>query len=174
MAIQLRLPIGFLQRPFPDLPPFTWMLGHEFRLDPRWAHAGLELPDPDPGSARRQDPGPELHAAQGVGLFDTWDHYHFHHPGRDPMIHGPWLVNLSHPLVLASASPRRTWILSQLGIPHSVDPAHIDEDAVIHPDPAQLVLVLARDKAMAISHRRAGELVLGADTVVYLSPDVLG
>jgi septum formation protein len=90
------------------------------------------------------------------------------------MIHGPWLVNLSHPLVLASASPRRTWILSQLGIPHSVDPAHIDEDAVIHPDPAQLVLMLARDKAMAISHRRAGELVLGADTVVYLSPDVLG
>jgi len=90
------------------------------------------------------------------------------------MIHGPWLVDLSHPLVLASASPRRTWILSQLGIPHTVDPAHIDEDAVVHPDPAQLVLTLARDKALAVSDRRPGELVLGADTVVYLSPDVLG
>jgi len=90
------------------------------------------------------------------------------------MNHGPWLLDLSRPLVLASASPRRTWILSQLGIPHAVDPAHIDEDAVVHPDPAQLVLTLARDKALAVSDRRPGELVLGADTVVYLSPDVLG
>jgi len=90
------------------------------------------------------------------------------------MKHGTWLMDLSHPLVLASASPRRTWILSQLGIPHAVDPAHIDEEAVVHPDPAQLVLVLAREKALAVSRRHPGELVLGADTVVYLSPDVLG
>lgn len=90
------------------------------------------------------------------------------------MNHGPWLSDLSRPLVLASASPRRTWILSRLGIPHRVEPADIDESAVFHQDPAQLVLMLARDKALAISQRRPGELVLGADTVVYLSPDVLG
>lgn len=90
------------------------------------------------------------------------------------MMPGPWLMDLSRPLVLASASPRRTWILSQLGIPHVVDPAHIDEEAVVRPDPSQLVLVLAREKALAVSRRRPGELVLGADTVVYLSPYVLG
>ena len=46
----------------------------------------------------------------------------------------PWTGALTHPLVLASASPRRTWILGQLGIPHEVDPAHIDETVV--PDTA--------------------------------------
>jgi len=90
------------------------------------------------------------------------------------MIQGPWLERLSHPLVLASASPRRTWILSQLGIPHRVDPANIDEESVRIPDPARLVLELSRVKATAISSRSPGELVLGADTVVYLSTQVLG
>jgi len=90
------------------------------------------------------------------------------------MIQGPWLERLSHPLVLASASPRRTWILSQLGIPHRVDPADIDEEAVRMADPAALVLELSRAKAVATSTRCPGELVLGADTVVYLSRQVLG
>ena len=84
------------------------------------------------------------------------------------MIRGPWLERLSHPLVLASASPRRTWILGQLGIPHRVDPANIDEESARIPDPADLVLELARAKAVATSIRCPGELVLGADTVVYL------
>jgi septum formation protein len=86
----------------------------------------------------------------------------------------PWLSPLRHPLVLASASPRRDWILSQLGIPHSVDPADIDEEAVRLADPAALVLELARAKAVATSRRRPGHLVLGADTVVYLCPRILG
>jgi septum formation protein len=76
--------------------------------------------------------------------------------------------------VLASASPRRTWILGQLGIPHLVDPAHIDEDSVRIEDPSDLVLHLAREKALETSRRHPGALVLGADTVVYLSPRILG
>jgi len=86
----------------------------------------------------------------------------------------PWLGELSHPLVLASASPRRAWILSQLGIFHTVDPADLDEGAFPIDDPERLVLTLAREKALAVSRRRPGHLVLGADTVVYLSPRVLG
>lgn len=86
----------------------------------------------------------------------------------------PWTGPLHRPLVLASASPRRTWILEQLGIPHSVDPAHIDESTVPQGDPEFLVLELAARKAFETSLRHPGALVLGADTVVYLEPRVLG
>lgn len=85
-----------------------------------------------------------------------------------------WTSALPAPLVLASASPRRTWILGQLGIEHVVDPAHIDEDALVRDDPSRLVLDLAAAKAVATSHRHPGALVLGADTVVVLDDHVLG
>jgi septum formation protein len=90
------------------------------------------------------------------------------------MTPSPWIPELPVPLVLASASPRRTWILSQLGIPHSVDPANIDESREDESDPAALVLGLAAKKAVETSRRHPGALVLGADTIVYLSPYVLG
>lgn len=90
------------------------------------------------------------------------------------MTESPWIPALDVPLVLASASPRRTWILSQLGIPHTVDPADIDESQEDESDPAALVLNLAAKKAMATSLRHSGSLVLGADTIVYLSGHVLG
>lgn len=86
----------------------------------------------------------------------------------------PWTGALSHPLVLASASPRRTWILDQLGIPHQVDPAHIDESVVPDADPRHLVLELSALKAEAVSSRHPGALVLGSDTVVVLDGRVLG
>ena len=60
-------------------------------------------------------------------------------------------------LVLASASPRRTWILGQLGIPHEVDPAHIDETVVPDTDPTHLVLELSALKAELTLSRRAVE-----------------
>lgn len=86
----------------------------------------------------------------------------------------PWIPELTVPLVLASASPRRTWILSQLGIPHTVDPADIDESQEDESDPAALVRELAVKKAIETSRRHPGSLVLGADTIVYLYPHVLG
>jgi septum formation protein len=85
-----------------------------------------------------------------------------------------WTQSLRAPLVLASASPRRTWILGQLGIEHLVDPADIDETAVSDADPEHLVHELSARKAESTSLRHPGSLVLGSDTVVYLEPDVLG
>lgn len=90
------------------------------------------------------------------------------------MTDSPWTGTMRRPLVLASASPRRTWILGQLGIDHTVDPAHIDESSVAITDPEQLVLELAARKAFETSLRHPGALVLGSDTVVYLEPDILG
>lgn len=51
-------------------------------------------------------------------------------------------------------------------------PVDIDESAEDHETPDHYVLRLARAKASA--HREAGELVLGADTIVVLDDDLLG
>ncbi|MHA1568584.1 MAG: Maf family protein, partial [Alphaproteobacteria bacterium] len=70
-------------------------------------------------------------------------------------------------LVLASASPRRRALLSQIGIaPDSVLPAEIDETPRPGEPPAALASRLAREKARQIAARAPGAFVLGADTVV--------
>jgi septum formation protein len=70
-------------------------------------------------------------------------------------------------LVLASQSSSRREILAAAGIPHEVDPANIDErlreqqlDAC---KPGQVAELLAREKALTVSARRPGAVVLGAD-----------
>jgi septum formation protein len=75
---------------------------------------------------------------------------------------------LIRPLILASASPQRRAILADAGIEFEVRPADVDEDET--GDPAQVAEGNARRKATAI----AGDLVLGADTVVALDGVILG
>lgn len=75
-------------------------------------------------------------------------------------------------LVLASASPRRSELLSVVGIPFVVRAAEVDETPLPGETPAALVERLARLKAAA--DVRPGELVLGADTEVALDGEVLG
>lgn len=66
--------------------------------------------------------------------------------------------------VLASASPQRTAILQQLGIPHVVDPAHIQERS--DGDPRELAEWNATTKAHAVAKRHPFVPVIGSDTVV--------
>ncbi len=69
-------------------------------------------------------------------------------------------------LVLASQSESRHAILSAAGIPHAIDPAHIDERRIERragSSAAEVAQVLAREKALVVSARRPGALVLGAD-----------
>jgi septum formation protein len=73
-------------------------------------------------------------------------------------------------LVLASQSPRRRELLSQLGLALDVRPAHADESLRPGERPRDYVLRVAREKARAVP----GELVLGADTAVVLGDEVLG
>ena len=79
-------------------------------------------------------------------------------------------------LVLASASPRRRQLLERAGIAFSVSPADLDESSLPGESPRALVLRLAREKALAVAAKLAGEpaLVLGADTIVVVGEDVLG
>jgi septum formation protein len=78
------------------------------------------------------------------------------------------------PLVLASASPRRQALLTQLGLTFLVDPANVDESAQPRESPRTYVMRLAQHKAEAVSRRHPGSVVLGADTTVALDGEVLG
>jgi nucleoside triphosphate pyrophosphatase len=80
-----------------------------------------------------------------------------------------------HPvLCLASASPRRQELLSQIGVAHVVAVANIDEAMRPGEAPADYVIRLAREKALAI--RRSGQQlpVLAADTTVVVDNRVFG
>jgi len=76
-------------------------------------------------------------------------------------------------LVLASASPRRQDLLKNAGIAFAVQSADIDETPLSDEDPVACAERLAREKALAISKLRPHDLVLGADTVVFLNDTML-
>jgi septum formation protein len=78
------------------------------------------------------------------------------------------------PLVLASASPRRRYLLRLLGVRFEVVPSGIPEAALAGEMPRPLALRLARAKALAVSKRRKRRWVLGADTVVWAGGRPLG
>jgi len=81
-------------------------------------------------------------------------------------------------LVLASASPRRRELLTQVGFEFEIHPAHIPEDPLPDEDPIAYVTRLARQKAEAVYAQLASTkphiTVLGADTTVTLDNHILG
>jgi septum formation protein len=88
-------------------------------------------------------------------------------------------------LVLASASPRRRELLTQVGYRFQVHPAHIPEDPLPGEDPIVYVTRLAREKAEAAfrelttsspkpEKNEQSIVVLGADTTVTLDNAILG
>src|SRR5262249_27991303 len=77
------------------------------------------------------------------------------------------------PLVLASASPRRSELLRNAGIPFVVQPAHVDERMLPGEAPEAYARRLAAEKAHAVFRQRPQETVLGADTIVVVDSHVL-
>lgn len=73
-------------------------------------------------------------------------------------------------VVLASASPRRSELLSEVAEDLVVHPSDIDESLVKAGSPRALVRALSERKASAVAAVRGNvdEVVIGADTVVYL------
>jgi len=84
------------------------------------------------------------------------------------------------PLFLASGSPRRRELLTQIGVPFQVVSASIDETPLPDECPAAYVERLARAKARAGREHlleasvSAPFCVLGADTAVVLDDQILG
>jgi septum formation protein len=76
---------------------------------------------------------------------------------------------------LASASPRRSELLRQIGVEFRVRAAAIAEDRLYAEKPEQYVVRLAAAKAETVWAAVAGaQPVLGADTTVVLGREVLG
>jgi septum formation protein len=81
-----------------------------------------------------------------------------------------WLAD--RPLVLASKSVSRRTLLEGAGIPIEISVADIDERAVEAKaglaDPGQVAVLLAREKALAVSGQYPGRMVIGADQTLAL------
>jgi septum formation protein len=78
------------------------------------------------------------------------------------------------PIILASASPRRKYLLEQAGLLIEVIPGGFDEDSITEPEPAARVRILAEKKAGQIAARHPDRWVIGADTVVVIDGSILG
>jgi septum formation protein len=77
-------------------------------------------------------------------------------------------------IILASASPRRSELMSLAGIHFSTVPADICEDVLPGEQPADHVMRLAREKAQAVAKTTDGRWFIGADTVVVLDGRIMG
>jgi septum formation protein len=80
-------------------------------------------------------------------------------------------------IYLASASPRRSELLRQIGVAHEVRPVHIDESPRGREQPRHYALRLAEEKARRLWETipaAARQPVLAADTTVALGDAILG
>jgi len=78
-------------------------------------------------------------------------------------------------LILASTSPYRKSLLERLGLPFEVESPGIDEshwkESISNPQ--ELAVVLAREKARAVSSRHPAAVILGSDQVAVLGSEIL-
>lgn len=80
-----------------------------------------------------------------------------------------------NPLYLASGSPRRHELLTQIGVPFTTVSAPIDETPLANEGAQAYVERLARAKAEAgLASLKGPAVVLGADTAVVLDGRILG
>ena len=77
-------------------------------------------------------------------------------------------------IILASKSPRRTEILSLMGIKHIIIPSQEEEKIEPNLSPKQVVQSLAFQKAQSISKQYPSDLVIGSDTIVVINNQILG
>jgi septum formation protein len=81
---------------------------------------------------------------------------------------------MSDRLILASASPRRLELLSQIGLTSQVHPADIDETPLPGETAKNMVLRLSETKARAIAPLHPGAFILAADTTVAVGRRIIG
>ena len=81
-------------------------------------------------------------------------------------------------IILASQSPRRRELLTQIGLEFEVHPAG-GEEIITSTDPVEVVKSLSTQKAAAVKEELEGQLpenwlVIGADTIVVYDGKILG
>ena len=83
-------------------------------------------------------------------------------------------MSLLPPLILASASPRRSELLRQMGLAFEVITASTPEIQPEHLTPLEVCQINAYRKARAVAKKFPDSLVLGADTLVWLGTRIFG
>ena len=78
------------------------------------------------------------------------------------------------PLVLASTSPRRRWLLEKLGRDFTIVAPDVDEVAHDGELPADFAQRMADEKAADVARRHGDAWIVAADTVVALDTVTLG
>jgi len=78
------------------------------------------------------------------------------------------------PLILASASPRRSQLLKELALSFKVVPGRAEEIHPEHLTPHEICQINAYRKARVIGKKHPDALVLGADTIVCMGTRVFG
>ena len=77
-------------------------------------------------------------------------------------------------LILASASPRRHYLLRLIRLKHTVIHPRVKEEEYSDSDPVRHVLGLSRLKARSVRDDLSRGYILGADTIVVLDGGILG
>jgi len=77
-------------------------------------------------------------------------------------------------LILASGSPRRSKLLTQIGLTFTVDTSSVEETFDQRAEPAKIVEQLSRLKVEDVAKRHPDGIIIGADTIVVLDGMILG
>ena len=77
-------------------------------------------------------------------------------------------------IILASASPRRKELLSQLGLDFTIAIPHVDEKTRHGEHPENFCRRISMDKAAIASHDYPDALIIAADTIVVIDGKILG
>jgi septum formation protein len=86
------------------------------------------------------------------------------------------LKTLSHPVILASGSPRRRELLGSLGLAFEIIAPDVDEEGfhLDHLPAAEVVKFLARTKAQEVYKHHNQAFVIGSDTLVVINNEIFG
>jgi septum formation protein len=85
------------------------------------------------------------------------------------------MLSLPNPLLLASQSPRRIEILKMAGFEFRTTVSPYEEvipDDISNPD--EVPVYLAEQKALHVTDREKDEIVISADTLVFLDDEIIG
>ncbi len=77
-------------------------------------------------------------------------------------------------VILASSSPRRQELMARLGILYEVVPLPVEEEALEGESPQEMVVRLALAKARAVHRLNPNDVILAADTTVFVDGKILG
>jgi len=82
-------------------------------------------------------------------------------------------MNFNRPLILASSSPRRQYLMKEAGFTFQVQSPDIDESFPSDLDITTVPKYLAKKKAKVFEKQITNEIVISSDTVVILKDEIL-